>query len=155
MGTHFSAPWDTKVKLFTAAFLGLFVGLYVYTDSFFTGALVLTIGLGAAAFAVRGYSIHDGHLLVHRLGWSTSFDLANLSHVEMSPGVTTGSVRTWGIGGLFGYIGYFRNSILGSYRAYATNSANEVVLQFGDDTIVVTPGNPAAFVDALKAREVQ
>ena len=62
-----------------------------------------------------------------------------------------GSLRTMGIGGLFGFVGYFHNEILGSYRAYATNELNTVVLVFDGETIVVTPDDPEAFVEAVKA----
>jgi hypothetical protein len=62
-----------------------------------------------------------------------------------------GSLRTMGIGGLFGFVGHFHNEILGSYKAYATNEFNTVVLVFGDQTIVVTPDEPDEFVEAVLA----
>jgi hypothetical protein len=110
---------------------------------------ILAIFLVAATFAIRGYSVRDGELLIHRLGWSTRFDLAGLSSVEVNPNATMGSIRALGIGGLFGFVGRFHNSILGSYKAYATNDANAVVLRFEGETIVVTPDAPAAFAQAV------
>lgn len=60
-----------------------------------------------------------------------------------------GSIRTFGIGGLFGYIGYFKNSILGSYKAYATNSEKAVLIETSDKPIIVTPDDPDLFVKNL------
>jgi hypothetical protein len=111
----------------------------------------VVIVLVAAAFAIRGYSVVEGKLLIHRLGWATKYDLARLSSVESSPGVTVGSMRTMGIGGLFGFVGHYHNAVLGSYKAYATNELNTVVLAFEGETIVVTPDDPAGFVEAVEA----
>ena len=112
---------------------------------------ILAILLVAAAFAIRGYSVMDGRLLIHRLGWSNKFDLSEMVSAEVSPGATLGSLRTMGIGGLFGFVGHFHNEILGSYKAFATNEFNTVVLVFGNQTIVVTPDDPEEFVQALTA----
>jgi hypothetical protein len=111
--------------------------------------VILAILLVAAAFAIRGYSVMDGKLLIHRLGWSNKFDLSELVTAEASPGATMGSLRTMGIGGLFGFVGHFHNEILGSYKAFATNEFNTVVLVFGNQTIVVTPDDPEEFVEAV------
>jgi hypothetical protein len=114
------------------------------------GKLVaVAIALVAATFAVRGYSVRDGKIMVHRLGWANKFDLAKLSSVEVSPGVTMGSVRAMGIGGLFGFFGYYRNEILGLYRAFATDEVHSVVLDFEGNKIVVTPDDPQAFAEVV------
>jgi hypothetical protein len=62
-----------------------------------------------------------------------------------------GSVRPMGIGGLFGFVGYFHNQVLGTYKAYATHDLNTVAMVFGGEKIVVTPDDPQAFVEAVKA----
>jgi hypothetical protein len=108
------------------------------------------IGVFAAAFAIRGYSVREGKVMIHRLGWANKYDLATLSSVEVSPGATMGSVRAMGIGGLFGFVGYYRNEILGLYQAFATNEMNTVVLEFGSKKIVVTPDDPQAFAEAVE-----
>ena len=150
MGTHFRAPWGIRLKLATGALLALFVFVSATTGPPATWILLAVVVI-AATFAVRGYSVVDDKLLVHRLGWSTTFDLAELEAAEYSPGATMGSIRTFGIGGLFGFIGRFRNSMLGNYRAYATDSDHTVVLRFRDATVVVTPDDPVGFVAALDA----
>ena len=149
--THFRAPWDGRLKTLTAIFSAVCVGGMVLTGT--PGSLIfLAILVGSAVFGVRGYTVREGELLIHRLGWSTRFDLAELSVANFSPGATMGSVRTFGIGGLFGYVGRFRNTVLGSYIAYATNSSNTVVLEFDRKTVVVTPDRPSEFVAVVKGR---
>jgi hypothetical protein len=134
----------------TAGVLAILVVALVTVKGWAALLLVAIVGL-ALVFAVRGYSLLDGQLLIHRLGWATRFDLADLTSVEFSPGATIGSIRTMGIGGLFGFVGHFRNEILGSYRAYATDEENTVILDFSGEKIVVTPDSPVEFVAAVEA----
>jgi hypothetical protein len=150
MREHFYAPWSTKLKVTTGIFAAVLVVAAVAAGGW-GSAVIVGILIFAAAFAIRGYSVMDGKLLIHHLGWANKFDLSKLSKAEVSPGVTMGSARTMGIGGLLGFVGYFHNQILGSYKAYATNEFNTVVLVFGKETIVLTPDDPEAFVEAVKA----
>jgi hypothetical protein len=153
MKTHFLAPWDTKLKTATAVILGVILLVYFQAEA--TGKLLLLgVVLLCAAFAVRGYSVADGKLRVHRLGWSKSFDLSKLTGAEVSPGVTMGSLRVWGIGGLFGFIGRFHNNALGSYRAYATDADRAVVLDFSGEKVVVTPDSPVEFMRAVLEQQM-
>ena len=149
MNTHFSAPWSQKVRLIT---LGLVVALaFVSIKAGLLGVLLcVAILLGTAVFSVQGYSVAGGDLLVHRLGWAKRFSLAQASRVAFEPNATVGSVRTFGVGGLFGFYGRFRNAVLGSYTAYATDPSRTVVLELGGKTIVVTPDDPARFVAAVE-----
>jgi hypothetical protein len=150
MREHFYAPWSTKLKVTTGIFAAVLVVAAVAAGGW-GSAVIVGILIFAAAFAIRGYSVMDGKLLIHHLGLANKFDLSKLSKAEVSPGVTMGSARTMGIGGLLGFVGYFHNQILGSYKAYATNEFNTVVLVFGKETIVLTPDDPEAFVEAVKA----
>jgi hypothetical protein len=150
MKQHFRAPWGRKLQATTALFLVICLAVFLTAPD--PGRyVVLGIVLLAALFTVRGYSVVDGQLLVHRLGWATKFDLAALSSAEVNPGATLGSVRALGIGGLFGFVGRFRNETLGLYRAYATDDQNTVVLDVGGQKVVVTPEDPEQFVAAVEA----
>lgn len=154
MPKEFGAPWSTKLKVMTAAVLALC--LFVAYKEPAGGALFLAaLILFAAFFAIRGYRVADGYLSVLQLVRSVRFDLAGLSSAEVRIRATAGSVRTMGIGGLFSFAGYFYSSSLGSYRAYATNELNTVVLVLNGKTIVVTPDDPVAFVDAVEAASLQ
>ena len=156
MTAHFSAPWSLRLALVTASLLAVLACAAVAAEGF--GALALAaIVLATAAFSVRGYSVVGEELLVHRVGWTTRLDLSRLTRAEFSPGATAGSLRTFGNGGLFAFVGHFRNAELGWYRAYATDGARTVVLDFvttrGTERVVVTPDRPAEFVAALLGAE--
>ena len=147
----FRAPWGTSLWVITIGVGGgLGVGMVV---SELPGVQVLLAGILIVplVLSVRGYAVRDGQVLVHRLGWTTGFDLADLRSVEVAPGIMRGSLMTFGNGGLFGFVGHFRNDDLGAYRAYATKKENAVVLRLDGGPVVVTPDEPAAFVDAVEA----
>lgn len=151
--THFGAPWSRFVKITTVLVVALVAALpfmlptarLPWLDYLLWGVLVFCL-----FFSVSGYSVKDGRLLVHRLGWSTKFDLARLSAFNADPHAMMGSIRLFGSAGLFCVIGYYRNGVLGHYRAYVTDSARSVVLEFGDAKIVVSPDDPQAFVETLR-----
>jgi hypothetical protein len=135
----------------TTAALGVILVIAAFAADGWGSLVVAGIGLLAATFAIRGYSIVDGKLLIHRLGWSTKYDLTLLTSIRFEPGATMGSIRAMGIGGLFGFVGHYHNEMLGTYRAYITDESRTVVMAFGEETIVVTPGDPVAFLEAVEA----
>jgi hypothetical protein len=45
---------------------------------------------------------------------------------------------------------WYRSALLGKFRAYTTNEANCVILEFGKTKIVVTPDAPQEFVAAVR-----
>jgi hypothetical protein len=150
-GAHFRAPWDKKVKIITGLVTLLAVVLFV-AGAQLAGVAVLVIVLVSAVFAPRGYSVSGDELLVHRLGWATRFPLGPSATAAWLPGATSGSIRTFGNGGLFGFLGKFRNETLGSYRAYVTDGARIVVVRRTDQvTLVVTPDDPERMVRAIEA----
>ena len=57
------------------------------------------------------------------------------------------SIRVFGVGGLFGYFGLFRNSRYGTMIWYATRRDQFVVIERSNGrTIVLTPDDPNSFV---------
>ena len=156
----FGAPRGRTLKLTTTLCLFIcfsipLIGLINYSD--FPGPLRWSLMLlpllfvaGAAPFMVRGYSVTDGALIIHRLGWNFRIELDSLISLDADPAALNGSIRLAGNGGLFAFCGWFRNSKLGVYRAFCTDPAHAVVLRFPDRTVVVTPDHPEKFVDAIK-----
>jgi hypothetical protein len=62
-------------------------------------------------------------------------------------------IRTGGIGGLFGYYGWFRSSNLGSIFYYATQSKNRILIELNDgEKIMITPDDPLALLMDLKTQ---
>lgn len=150
--TRFKSPWDSLLIIMTTGFVGLLIGV-----AFFTGILwVMLLNLGivgiCAAFGVYGYSIQDGELQVVRLGWSKNIPLSSIRRVENKPITMMGSIRIFGIGGIFGYIGKFKNSILNNYTAYVTHRKKTVlVVTDNDEKILISPDDPMEFINSLKS----
>ena len=113
------------------------------------GLLPLGVILVCGLFMVRGYSIANDTLLVHRPFWKTQVSLRELRSVKFDPTATHRSIRTFGNGGFFSFTGYFRNKELGPYRAFMTDRRRAVVLRFPSSVIVISPDRPENFVNTI------
>lgn len=153
MRTNFKAPWDLKLIIITSIIILLLGGSLFWEPNLIHSVIILAIILGCTAFGVYGYSIQEGKLKIIRWGWATEIEIKDITNVNATLHATIGSIRTFGIGGLFGYIGYYKNSILGSYKAYATNSDNTVLIETNHNgKIVITPDDPNEFIESLNSK---
>ena len=109
----------------------------------------LMLFVGAALFTIRGYQLGAGELRVRRLLWNSTVPLRGLVHAWHDPEAMRGSWRIFGNGGLFAFSGLFWSRSLGRYRAWATDPARAVVLALPGHTCVVTPEDPAVFLERL------
>lgn len=150
--TLYRAPWDILLVTMTSILVSVLLTLNFFNQSLIPTIITWGIILGAAAFGVYGYSIQNHSLRIIRLGWSKDINLSDIKYVEYKPYAMMGSLRIAGIGGLFGYIGHFKNRILNDYKAYATHRQRTVVITTTqNEQIVVTPDNPEDFVQSLRA----
>ena len=157
-GRSFEAPWSRGLKLMSALSAGVIVAVGVAIGStpgdLFSRrmalALPLVVLVGPALFTVRGFTLERDALLVHRLLWSTRVSLAGLARAWHDPRAMARSLRLWGNGGFFAITGYFRNKALGIYRAFVTDPARAVVLVLPRRTVVVSPDDPAVFLQYLQ-----
>ncbi len=100
-------------------------------------------------FMIGGYTLEDARLRVHRLGWSSSIDLADLQNIHADPEAMKRSWRICGNGGLFCYAGYFRSGKLGNFRPFVTDPKCSVVLRTAQKIYIVSPEDPERFLVAL------
>ena len=155
----FTAPWGSTLKLLTVGVSAVLIvvplmiiltltrssSLWWIHVSIPFGILIVT-----SAFMIRGYRVTGDTLYINRLGWQSKIDLSELESVEFNPGAVSGSIRTFGNGGLFCIAGKFSNKQLGSYRMFATDTSRVVVLRFPKQPVVVTPGEPEEFIRYIK-----
>jgi hypothetical protein len=151
--TTYAAPWGKSLLIISAIVTIICVG--VTADLLRKGQRgwevaipVAVIGF-AALFTIRGYTITPDAILVHRLFWNTRLPLTGLQSVESRPNAMRGSIRTFGIGGAFSISGFYRNSALGTYRAFVTDPRQTVILTFPNRKVVVSPAPPEDFVREL------
>ncbi|MBI4914486.1 MAG: hypothetical protein HY825_01440 [Acidobacteria bacterium] len=109
------------------------------------------IALVAALFVVVAYDVDGTELGVQRLLWSTRIPLTGIAAAWHDPNAMKCSLRLFGNGGLYSITGLFRSKALGSYRAYVTDPGRAVVLRLPDRTVVVSPDDPGAFLEGLRA----
>lgn len=157
-GMSYGAPWGTSLKVMTAATCLILVAVAVsgvVTSEGDVTRIAVTVGipvlllLAALPFVVRGYRLEGGRLVVRRLLWETVVDLDGLRSARHDPGAMSGSIRTFGNGGLFSFTGRFRNSSLGPYRAWVTDPKLAVVIELPDRTLVVSPDRPGEMAERL------
>ena len=151
-GPMFGAPMGATVTVVTGIHCLLFGGLAAYhlANGRPLGWVMVGVLGVPALFTVRGYTVTATDLLIHRPGWTTRRPLAGLANVIADPHATTRSWRVAGNGGLWAFLGWFRNARLGGYRAFYTDASRAVVLQWPDVTLVVSPDHPDAFVAAVR-----
>lgn len=156
----FDAPWGDSVKWTTSLVTIIFmfmILLEIITDNKHSliGMLAmivlpLSIMFLAIIFSVRGYSVTDNEILVHRLVWSNRFSINNISGVTIDNQAMADASRIGGNGGLFSFTGNFKSVRIGNFRALLTDPHHTVVMELKDGKkIVLSPGNADRFVQAV------
>jgi hypothetical protein len=117
------------------------------------GTIVFFVGLvlGCYLFSIRSYAIKDRCLIIQRpignvkIAIKDIQDVRPLAHFE-----TRGIVRTFGVGGLFGYFGKFYIPSIGSSTFYATQRKNKIlIITKNDQNLIITPDD-ISLVEKLK-----
>lgn len=138
----------------TVLFAVIIVGQYALIRTAGTAIpIYTTVGLLSGyfiAFAFRpvSYELTDDKLIIHRLLWDIKIDRTNIRSVEILDKERIGwAIRTFGIGGLFGYYGKFANAKLGNMTWYATRKDKTVLVLTADNKkIILTPNDPEEFI---------
>ena len=157
---HYKAPWSWTLIVVSITFtivllaIGLsnwnnIAELQISTFGFWLALLPLALIVTAALFVIRGYSITHDSILIHRLFWNTRLSRKDMQSVSIEPNALRGTIRTFGNGGLYSFTGWYHNTRLGSFQAFATDSIRTVVLRYENKTIVLTPDNQDTFVQEL------
>ncbi|MFO1499849.1 MAG: PH domain-containing protein [Verrucomicrobiota bacterium] len=157
----YSAPWS-RVLLLTSSSgalvcfgAGMITMLYTPLPLRWLGLALASVPLVCALFSIRHYSVSPDLILIHRLFWKTAIPRAGLKDARFDPQAMQRSVRTCGNGGLFSFTGSYWNKVLGQYRAYVTDPSRAVVLSYSSGkTVVLSPGQPEAFVRELRVADL-
>ena len=157
----FKASLDTPAILVTALVFVIFaicIGIQLtLTNSGNSGiSLLVTIILsatyaGAFLFRPLGYEISPDAVIIQRPVKNVQIPLHSVAGVELiSRDQLRYTIRTFGVGGLFGYYGRFANRTIGSMTWYATRRDRNVLLTLGNgQKILLTPDEPEQFIRAL------
>lgn len=105
-------------------------------------------------FAPNRYSINEASLIIHRPVSDISFEANDIQQARLvEDSDLNGMVRTFGVGGLFGYFGKFRSSKLGGVTLYSTQHKNQILILFKNgEKVILSPNEPDRFLTDLQKR---
>ncbi len=157
----FEAKNDTLTKIITGvmalvAVFGLVVPVVTDNEIYFVslpvGAILAIVLLISWCFKPKSYEITDAGLLIHRPAGIVKIGRSRISGVaEVEPKTIRFAIRTFGIGGVFGYFGSFYTSYYGSMTWYVTDIKKPVLLITNDKKkILVSPGDKETFIGEVK-----
>lgn len=157
----FKASFDKTVWIITCVVAALFLGL-TFIPSFlgkeevvvaiYLGVVLALIYLITFGFCTLSYKITEDELIVNRPFYNACFKRDKIKDVEViDENQITGSIRTLGNGGIFGYTGYFANFKLGKMFWYLTRKDKLVLVRlYNNEKIVLSPNEPEKFVERFK-----
>lgn len=160
--TIFTASMDRSTKLITGfiTVLLVVVTLAQLISSFehfsylsiFSSSILPVFYFLTLIFRPKHYKLSGDRLIIHRLADKVSIDRNQIKEVkQIDPEQLRGSIRTFGVGGLFGYYGRYANNKLGRMTWYATRKNKTVlIITNSNEKIILTPDEPEAFVERLK-----
>lgn len=102
-------------------------------------------------YAPKGYSINEDKLVIHRplndkyIPIDSMIEIRPINKSEMK-----GTIRTFGVGGLFGNYGKFHSNGLGNFTMFGTQSKNYVLIKTSSKKFVITP-DEIEIVEQIKA----
>lgn len=117
-----------------------------------TVGLVLIYAL-VLAFRPMDYVITSDEVIVRRFLKNVHIKRSDIERVGLvDEKAMIGAIRTFGVGGLFGYYGGFANSSIGRMTWYATRRNNAVLLKTRNNKkIILTPNEPKDFINHLNS----
>ncbi|WP_199118974.1 PH domain-containing protein [Pedobacter sp. ASV28] len=141
----------------TILFASIIIGQYsiikntTHTTPVYTNISLLLIYFIAFAFRPINYKVSADQLIVHRLFTDIKIDRNHIESVELLNKEKLGwTIRTFGVGGLFGYYGKFNSSAYGNMTWYATRRNKTVLIKTSNNkNIILTPDEPEKFVENL------
>lgn len=94
------------------------------------------------------YTLSPSVLTIQRPGKDAIYSVNDFISAELvAPGQMKYTIRTFGVGGLFGYYGKFANSVFGSMTWYASRRDNMILLTTVEGKkIVITPDESERFL---------
>jgi len=155
----YKASFDNLTKIVTIGVTILFaviifLPLIFITDgsedqnAIYTRAALLAIYLITYGFSTKAYQLTPDEVIIRRLLGNVKIKRSEILSVEIIEKEQMGwLIRTFGVGGLFGYWGKFSSSKLGSMTWYATKK-NRIILvkTINNKRIVITPDEMEQFV---------
>lgn len=141
----------------TTLFACLIIAQYIFvgdnkTAMSLTSIVCIAVYIIAFAFHPISYKITENELIICRPFYNARISRTEIKSSEIIGSKDIGSsIRTFGIGGLFGFTGKFADFSIGQMTWYVTRKDKPVLVTTVDDKkFVFSPNEQEGFVAALK-----
>ncbi|GEM55467.1 hypothetical protein B0A58_08605 [Flavobacterium branchiophilum NBRC 15030 = ATCC 35035] len=160
----FQTTLDNQTKWITAGVYALFLGLICFTLFFDTfeivTAIILLFILTVMTIATLYYkpktiAIHDNEIIIKRPIGNVILKRTNIASIQiLKKNDLKWSVRTFGIGGFFGYYGAFWNKKYGTMTWYLTRrNAMIMITTISNSKILISPDQVDLFVTTYQKKD--
>jgi len=104
------------------------------------------------SFGTQKYLVSNNELVIKRPIKERRIHISDIEEIRLvAPGDMLGTIRTFGVGGLFGYYGLYYNKGFGSVTLYATQRKNRIFIRTkSGDKIIISPDD-MNLLDKLKS----
>lgn len=155
---RYKASLDNIAKIVTIIISLLFLAIIISNVYFFKDAnplthlsiniLLILIYIFCLVYSPRAYSINNDSIIIHRYIGGVDINKEDVKSIEMiDKDQLRGTIRTFGVGGLFGYFGKFWNKKIGKLAMYATRMDRVILITTNFDTkIIITPDEVEKFI---------
>ena len=128
-------------------------GLEVILIPFF----LFVISVGVFIFRPISYTITDQDVIINRLLKSVIINRKDIQNVEiLDKDFAKRTVRTFGVGGMWGYFGKFIHDIVGAMTWYVTRRDKMVLLRLLDGRrVVLSPDDLEGFVNNFEIKPIK
>ena len=119
---------------------------------FFVSFVLIATMIAMYMYRPKGIVVTNDALIIDRQVKPVTIQYSDIKSVKQVTNELKGSIRTFGNGGLFGYIGKYYNRNIGKMTWYCTQRKNFVLVELNDKrNIIITPDHPQDLLLELKA----
>lgn len=122
-------------------------------ELFFISPILIIVTIICFILKPSHYILEEDAIIIHRKFNDVKILHSDILKVELVPAEKLKwSIRTFGVGGLFGYFGKFYNRNIGSMTWYATQRENFVLIKTSKNNIIITPDDAENFVESYNRK---
>jgi amino acid transporter len=162
----FNCSWDNTVLLITLITCVVLLAIVVYTlviarkykqkkrsITFLSVSVCLIVLLTLFIplfYMPTSVYVNENTIVIHQLKGNTAFELKDIVEIRRATkNDTEKSIRTFGSGGLFGALGWFKSPNLGKYFMFVTNKSDCILLKNNERTVIFSCNNPDKLIEQI------
>ena len=118
---------------------------------------LFVISIGVFIFRPISYTITDQEVIINRLWKDVIINRKDIQSVEiLDKDFSKRTIRTFGVGGMWGYFGKFIHDIVGTMTWYVTRRDKMILLRLIDGKrIVLSPDDLEGFVNNFEIKPIK